>query len=70
MANLDDLELKSITDMSPDEAIEYIRNIRLSRRMSVKKVKSTDTKSKIKQSKAASKITKSDAESLLKLLGV
>lgn len=70
MANLDDLESKSITDMSPDEAIEYLRQIRLSRRMPVKKVKSADTKTKIKQTKAASKITKSDAENLLKLLGV
>ena len=70
MANLDDIETKSITDMSPDEAIEYLREMRLSRRTPTKKVKSKSTKNKISQSKAASKITKSDAENLLKILGV
>jgi len=68
MANLDDLKIPSIIDMSTDEAIEHLRQIRLSRRIPVKKVKSTSTKKKIKQSKAAAKITKSDAAALLKLL--
>ena len=70
MANLDDLNLPSITDMSPDEAIEYLRQIRLSRRMpTVKPKKSTSTKTKIKQAKSAGKRTKSDAQELLKILG-
>jgi hypothetical protein len=68
MADLESLDTKSITDMSPDEAIEHLRQIRLSRRTPDKK-KSASTKKKISQSKAASKITASDAETLLKLLG-
>jgi len=69
MADLDDIEIKSISDMSPDEAIEYLRQIRLSRRTPEKRVKSTSTKARNKQDIAASKITKDDAASLLKLLG-
>ena len=69
MADLENLEIKSITDMTPDEAIEYLRQIRLSRRIPKKKVKSTTTKSKSKQSEAAAKITAQDAKTLLKLLG-
>jgi len=68
MANLEDLKIPSISDMSTDEAIEHLRQIRLSRRTPKKKVKSASTKKNIKQSKAASKITKSDAATLLKLL--
>jgi len=69
MANLENLEIKSITDMTSDEAIEYLRQIRLSRRMPEKKIKSATTKAKSKQSEAAAKITSQDAKSLLKLLG-
>jgi ribosomal protein L22 len=68
MADLENIEIKSITDMSPDEAIEYLRQIRLSRRVPDKK-RSASSKAKTKQSVAASKITKQDAETLLKLLG-
>ncbi len=39
MADLESLEKKSISEMSPDEAIEHLRQIRLSRRIPVKKVK-------------------------------
>ena len=69
MADLENIKNPSITDMTPDEAIEHIRQLRLSRRIPVKKVKSATTKKNIKQSKAAAKITKSDAVTLLKLLG-
>ena len=69
MANIEDLNTPSITDMSPDEAIEELRKIRLSRRTPVKKVKSATTKKKISQSKAAGKISKGQAANLLKLLG-
>lgn len=68
MADIEDLKIKSITDMSKDEAIEYLRTLRLSRRTPTAK-KSKSTKNKIAQSKAASKITKENAASLLKLLG-
>lgn len=68
MATIEDLPIKSITEMSKDEAIEYLRTLRLSRR-TPDKGKSRATKNKIAQSKSASKITKTDAASLLKLLG-
>ena len=68
MAKLDDLKIPSINDMSPDEAIEHLRQLRLSRRTPDKK-KSAGTKAKIKQAKSAKKITKSDAKALLALLG-
>lgn len=44
MANLDDLGLENITEMSPDEAIELIRQIRLSRRIPDKPKKSPKSK--------------------------
>ena len=69
MADLEDLETKSITDMTPDEAIEYLRQIRLSRRTPEKKTKSASANAKSKQSAAAAKITSQDAKSLLKFLG-
>ena len=68
MATISDLPIKPLSEMSKDEAIEYLRVLRLSRRTPTK-VKSKATKNKISQSKASSKITKSDAASLLKLLG-
>lgn len=55
--------------MSTDEAIEYLRQIRLSRRTPKKKKKSAATRKKIKQTKSVGKISKSDAQALLKLLG-
>ena len=41
MANLESLNYESISDMSQDEAIELLRQIRLSRRTPVKKPKTT-----------------------------
>lgn len=65
MANLDDLEYKSITDMSNDEAIELLRTIRLSRRIPNKPVKN-----KTKRSKTTVPAVSSDvAAELLKILG-
>ena len=40
VANLEDLNYTSISDMSTDEALEHLRLIRLSRRMPLKKTKS------------------------------
>jgi len=68
MATIEDLNNPSITDMSADEAIEYLRQLRLSRRTPVKK-QSTSTKAKKKQAKVAAKITKQQAKALLDLLG-
>ena len=67
MADLNDLNIPSITDMSSDEAIEHLRQLRLSRRTPNKK-KSAATKGKIKQAKTAKKITSDQAKELLKLL--
>lgn len=64
MADLDDLKYKSITDMQTDEAIELLRNIRLSRRIPVKKTKSTTRK----KAKAAPQVNQNQAAELLKIL--
>ena len=40
MANLDDLDITSISNMSNDERLELLRQIRLSRRVPVKTTKS------------------------------
>lgn len=64
MANLDDLTIPSITEMSTDEAIEMLRQVRLSRRIPVKKTK----KATMKRSKAAPKVNSDQANELLKIL--
>lgn len=63
MATIEDLNLPSITEMSSDEAIEYLRQLRLSRRIPVKKAKSTT-----KKAKAIPKPNTKQAQELLKLL--
>ena len=67
MADLDDLDAPKFTDMSTDEAIELLRQIRLSRRMPDKKVsaKPRVTKPKLK----TSDIDPTDALELLRILG-
>ena len=69
MANISDLNTPSISDMDPDEAIEYLRKLRLSRRVPLKKQQSSTTKKAKKQTQAAGKISKDQAAELLKLLG-
>jgi len=66
MATLDDLNIPALTDMSVDEGIEHLRQLRLSRRTPVKKTKTTIKKAK---AKATSKISTKQAQELLKLLG-
>ena len=63
MADINDLEHTSILDMSNDESIELLRQIRLSRRVPEKR-------SKKKATKPASKVTvdASLAAEILKLL--
>ena len=64
MATIEDLDFTSIVDESTDEAIERLRQIRLSRRTPVKKV-STKKATKV----STKKITKAlDKQSALKLL--
>jgi len=41
MANLESLNYTSISDMTTDEALEHLRLIRLSRRVPLKKTKTT-----------------------------
>lgn len=65
MADLDDLDYTSITDMGNDEAIELLRQIRLSRRIPLK----TKTTSTRKKKKAAPSVDAIQAAELLKILG-
>ena len=66
MTTIEDLKRPSITDMSHDEAIELLRQIRLSRRTPKKHTKKSTTKS-VKTK--VSKISADQAAELLKLLG-
>jgi len=67
MATLESLPHKSILDMSPDEAIEHLRLLRLSRQTPTKKTRSA---SPTKPKKATQpKLSSSDAAALLKILG-
>lgn len=67
MATLDDLKISSITEMSQDEAIEHLRQLRLSRR-TPKKKQSKSTVAKKAKAKAIPKVNKNQALELLKLL--
>jgi hypothetical protein len=67
MADLDSLGYKSIIDMETDEAIDVLRQIRLSRRIPDKKPKKETTKQTTK--KVSAMLDSSMAEELLKLLG-
>jgi len=65
MATIDDLNYPSITDMSQDEAIEALRQIRLSRRIPVKKVSNKKAK---KAAKKIPKLNQDQAKNLLDLI--
>ena len=65
MSIIKDLSITSISDMNQDEAIEHLRQIRLSRRIPIKKVRS---KSKAEKTPKVTKMTKNQAAELLKLL--
>jgi hypothetical protein len=67
MADLDSLGYISIIDMKTDEAIDTLRQIRLSRRVPDKKPKTETTKQTTK--KVSTMLDPSMAEELLKLLG-
>lgn len=69
MADLEDLGIDSILDTSQDEAIERLRQIRLSRRIPVKSRKTSSSKSTAKaKSKAPPRLSAKQAENLLNLL--
>jgi len=67
MANLDSLNYPSISDMSTDEALEMLRQIRLSRRIPTQKTKTTRqvTKKKVDPNSMSAE----QIEELLKTLG-
>ena len=70
MANLESLDYTSISNMSVDEALEHLRQIRLSRRIPLKKTKTTRKTTKKKQTKvSSSSMTAEEIEELLKILG-
>ena len=66
--NIDDLDLRHLTEMNVDEALELIRQIRLSRRTNDKPIKTSRAK-KIKGSVTTKSLDAEQAEQLLKLLG-
>lgn len=66
MTQIDDLKTPSINEMSHEEAIEYLRQLRLSRRIPVKKSRG---EVKAKKPKKLPKPTKDQAIDLLKLIG-
>lgn len=69
MADIDDLGYKSISEMSSDEAIELLRQVRLSRRVPVKKTKTkTTTKNKAPKINIDS-IDENTAAKILAILG-
>jgi hypothetical protein len=69
MSDLDSLNYKSIIDMDTDEAIDTLRQIRLSRRVPEKKTKTTKESTKVIRKKAEAAINPEMAAELLKLLG-
>jgi hypothetical protein len=69
MADLDDLGYKSIIDMQTDEAIDTLRQIRLSRRVPEKPRKQAKETIKQTTKKVAAAISSDAAAELLKLLG-
>ena len=68
MADIEDLGYLSILDMSNDEAIDLLRQIRLSRRVPEKKVVQRET-TKVTRTKATAAVTSDLAAELLKILG-
>ena len=68
MATIEDLDFTSIVDESTDEAIERLRQIRLSRRTPVKKV-STKKATKVSTKKITKALDKQSALKLLEMIG-
>ena len=71
MATIEDLPTRSISEMSTDEAIELLRQIRLSRRTmkeSTARKKASTAKTK-KASEKATKLNAAQAKKLLEMLG-
>ena len=69
MATIEDLNFTSIVDESTDEAIERLRQIRLSRRTPVKKVSTQKTTSKQVKKQVTKKLNPNLAKELLDMIG-
>ena len=67
MSTIEDLNYPSITDMSQDEAIEALRQIRLSRRIPVEIVSNKKAASK-RAAKKIPKLNQDQAKNLLDLI--
>ena len=67
MAIIENLGKKSLVELSQDEAIELLRQIRLSRRTT--KVSNKSSTTKAKKVKKKETLTASQAKKLLELLG-
>ena len=68
MATIEDLNFESFVDKSQDEAIEHLRQIRLSRRIPLKPKSSVKKKAKA-SSKAMPKLSAEQAKKLLEMIG-
>ena len=69
MADLESLNIKSITEMTTDEGLEHLRQIRLSRRTPTKTKKvSKKTAAKKDHATAINRMTPEEAAQLLSLL--
>ena len=69
MATIEDLNFTSIVDESTDEAIERLRQIRLSRRTPIKKVSTQKTTSKQVKKQVTKKLNSTLAKELLDMIG-
>lgn len=69
MADLDSLGYPSIIEMQIDEAIDLLRQVRLSRRVPDKPKKAAKETTKTTRAKATAAINADTAAELLKLLG-
>ena len=64
MADLEDLNYRSISEIDTDEALEHLRQIRLSRRTPIKQSRTIT-----KKSARSAKVSADQAAELLALLG-
>lgn len=69
MASLEDLGYKSISDMSTDEAIELLKQVRLERKITKKTTKSKPATAKKRVAKVTKAVDATLAAELLKILG-
>ncbi len=68
MATIEDLGKKSMADLSNDEALDLLRQIRLSRRTQ-KAPKKKSSYTKAKKTQGSGKMSAAQAKQLLKMLG-